>query len=71
LVNCKIFEQQPSELEKTIAVNQEEHGKEDPRQVYQDVKDDVMGLTNTFEKDPQAALDQITKTLEKLKKLKM
>lgn len=65
----KIFEQEPSELEKHIQVDTSEHGKEDPRQVYQDVKNDVIGLTNTFEKDPQAALDQITKTLEKLKKL--
>lgn len=67
----KMFEQQPSELEKTIAVDQEQHGKEDPRQVYQDVKDDVMGLINTFEKDPQAALGKITKALEKVQKLKM
>lgn len=65
----KIFEQDPSNLEKEVEITAEEHGTQDPRAVYQDVKNTVVGLINKFEKDPQAALDQINQTLEKLKKL--
>lgn len=65
----KIFEQEPSDLEKAVAVDTDEHGKEDPREVFNHVKNSVIGLTSTFERDPQAALDQLTKTLEIVKKL--
>lgn len=65
----KIFEQEPSDLHKEIEVATEEYPTDDLRDIYQNVRNTVIGLTNTFEKDPQAALDLITQTVEKLKKL--
>lgn len=65
----RIFEVNQNSLDAAVEVSKTETGSQDPVSVYRDIKDTVTGLETTFEKDPARAMDQITATIEKLKKL--
>jgi hypothetical protein len=65
----QIFEVEQDDLDAAVEVSTEETGSDDPVDVLRDIKDTVIGLDNKFEKDPESAMNQITATIEKLKKL--
>lgn len=65
----QIFEVEQDDLDAAVEVSTEETGSVDPVKVLGDIKDTVTGLQTTFEKNPAQAMNQITATIEKLKKL--